>query len=425
MKHRFIKLLIVSLFSAFSLPSLTAQSLPPWDDFWQSCHSMTPRAAGIAGLAADRRLQLAPQAWFDTAVYPAQADALTLSQAPTLYFPYFSGDTLFLPTQNAQFLPSLAAEGLWRAILMLDGRILFYPSQVPALAFDADQIGEAGDIGLLLAGQGNPQAGDCQLAYSATLILSAQASARVSPSGVDVLIRQAEQDIYGLVFPQAPAYASVHTLNDAFVWGGFLSPPHANALELWLTPPASASTPAQPRRMTLSPTQGRLDVLDGVWRMGTSMAFDQVGVWQIRLGANPVPSLQPNSGQYALWGAPEGYRVYVTQASAPALSSPSPSGALSQPLALVVDAPPDWTDSRAYVSVGTRYALLDEREIPIRTGQVRYLYDANALRRAFPSLSADDEVRVTLAIEGTLANGERDIRVRIFTIKDSQYSSLD
>lgn len=372
----------------------------------------TPAGYGERGVVGYDRQQ---QAWFDTAVYPPDAP-LT---APNVYFPFFSGDTAFMPdTDNTALTPALFTN---------TGDILTTvtrPDSIIAQGTPADTVNTTDTIsggslanGDVLLNFGGTISGEMVSGYASTTVITAGDTARVVPPLIGNLVTDGNRS-YEALFIATSAGAGQVIDTSTVTLAGQIVPPLPLELAIQLTAPDGQISRYTPD----------VNLFGGV----QPVTFDDLsaGIYQVTvdLRANTITSAGQvtralNGGVY---GAGNTYALYVTSDDEPLITNRQPDENLfaGQAQSLVVNVPEGWTSARAHVTAtSTAGYVLEQAEIPLFSNRATYQYVPQALTRRFPNLEITgsgtdngDTVIITLAIEGTTADGQRGLRVRTFTL---------
>jgi len=389
------------------------QSVAMLEELAARCSRSGARLNGLGGLLADQALGQPPPRHYDSRVHPHQADAAARALPLLAFFPQDERDVLLLG-DDASLAPAFDPQTpgpLWWAIAR-DEQIIAQGtcregrcSDAPR--FSAAELGAPGDALRLPGGTGQMMGTGCAWAYEALAVRQAGGAVRLLPPAIEPLWTppsfSQRPPLWGWIVPLSPTCGQIIPLGQSLPLAARVAPRSATRLQAWLSAPDG--------------TVARLEVDSAdAWR------FDQAGLWRIHWRAD-LPTLSPSERlTLETLGAADGCALVVVDDEP--LSSPSSAGALSQPLPLLADVPPGWTETRALVSVRAPFGLLEEAGLNVPSRQARYLYDERALARLWPQLSPDDEVQVTLALRGRDANGALRVRAIAWIIQQGQFRQV-
>lgn len=382
-------------------------------------------AQGRRGLAEYDR---APQAWFDTAVYPLDAPDI----APVVNWPYFSGDVAFLPDApdaglqavlagDVQFLsvvrPGLALRNIVQAHVVpfarltnddpLDGRI-----------GAGSEGNRPGDVLFLF---GAAQQGHELRGYASLAVVTDDDSARVVPALSAPLFSEGERPVHLFLLPTSAPPGAIRHRGERLSLAGYVAPPLAADVHGEVIMPSGQT----------QVIMGQANRYGYFYDSAQEVTLQEAGVVRLRLsaqydGLTSAGALQrPVSG--AVLGAADGYMLFVVDDDAPPLETTRDAASVvasGQPFSIVLRVPDGWSDAQGFYTVSTAQRLLEQGELIASSGQTVYQFNWGQLSRRFPNLEARaddasemDEVRLSFAITGTDANGSPQIRARAFTLR--------
>ncbi len=175
------------------------------------------------------------------------------------------------------------------------------------------------------------------------------------------------------------------------------------------------------------------------------VSADEIGVWQVRITTTPsavtsVGVVNPPLPQGSVVGSgpSQTFAIYVTLPDTPALTwnrggNISDRVPPSNPINFAMNIPQGWKDIKPYRTVTMPGYILEDG--PLRaTSPVAYQYSPSQLALEFSNLeleprasgaAASDLITITFAIEGTTAEGRREMAVRSFTISHDKLYSFE
>ena len=386
------------------------------------------------------------QAWFDTAIYPA--DDINATQQP--YYPYYSGDVAYIPDANESGIyPQLTVQTPENDSLELAYPDLSYitatrPDVIlrqyvsggddPAAAFNGadtfdQQIGAGidgirdGDYAFLFGGVLTED--DSGIYSSLAIVGEDDESARVLSPFIDQLT------IYGqtvdmFFVPTGVRPAQVMTLNDRLSIIGQVAPTLPADVTVSITSPSGQRT----QFSDVANTVGYF------YSPQNDLILDEIGIWTTSIqtiyrGETSLGEVEPPYPQGQL-----SYAIYVVPENNPPLGEAefaTETSAITKTYALNI--PEGWTDVRAFATITTPSAILLQDELTVFPSGTSFTYNPTVLSREFPNIelleTADgnhvaDVLTLTLAMTGMDAEGDFAIRTRTYSIThDTTYTFDD
>jgi len=190
---------------------------------------------------------------------------------------------------------------------------------------------------------------------------------------------------------------------------------------------------------------GQTNAIGYYFDPASTVSADEIGVWQVRVTTTPAAVtsagvVNPPLPQGSVVGSGESqtFAVYVTLADTPALTW-NRGGNIddrvppSSPINFAMNIPQGWTDITPYRTVTMPGYILEDGALRA-TSPVAYQYSPSQLALEFSNLELEprangaavsDLVTITFAIEGTTAEGRREIAVRSFTVSHDKLYSFE
>lgn len=164
------------------------------------------------------------------------------------------------------------------------------------------------------------------------------------------------------------------------------------------------------------------------------MTLDQIGVWTVSMNAEYSGLVSTGSLETPLSGGTRGavqgeYHIYVVPENMeplpwnPALTDATIPPAI--PYNFSFTAPEDWTNVHAYRTLFMQGVVLQDGEVSLTGRNLTYTYSTDALNDTFANVEVEgrsagnavsDTKTLTIVFTGTGAEGELQIRARVFTI---------
>lgn len=368
------------------------------------------------------------QVWFDTAVYPANVP-LTQFDVVT---PYYAGDVVYLPARvgfrlaHRYLLPEMLAStplhsvsnawGAWQATIS-------HQIVLPMRPF-----AQAGDLWLWLGGtlQTIYQGDDIKLTvapYFATVVTTNATSARVTPQGLEPLLTHLDQPIHVLYWLTGARIGQAFTQGDALHLDGYSVPLGSyRPVAIALTSPQGDSTQHHHNTNVVG------------FLSAPPHALDTVGVWRVSITTHTCEeTLCTNSAGVrfpvqsgGVLGAETGFNLYVRSDDVPLGTAAVPIRALNRAnnATMNIEAPREWTETSAFVTVSSPLLLLEERTLRISNRQASYTLNRGEWVRRVPALR-DTPIFITFAITGKDASGQTVLRTRTFTWHNDRIVTTD
>lgn len=174
-------------------------------------------------------------------------------------------------------------------------------------------------------------------------------------------------------------------------------------------------------------------------------AVDEIGVWTVDVGVRytgltSAGQIEPPAIEGGILGSLDGGRflVYVQPKNGTSLPWNAQLTDVAIPAALPYNfnftAPEGWNDVRAYRTLTTPSAIVEDGELRLGGRSFSYQYNPTNLWLIFPNIevegrvpgaAASDVITLTFAFTGTDAEGEPQIISRVFTILHDRLVSLE
>jgi len=386
-----------------------------------------------------------PLAWFDTTVYPDDAPALV----PLPYWPYNSGDLVFLPNRAATGLLSTLTiqdmQGRYAATLPFapttqldslptsDSALSYaYVSAVtPALTVrqlvqgESDaarpwsmsetfggQIGGAalrtGDTLLLYGGIVTP---DDTAGYAALGIVTRDKDTlEVVPPFTQPLFVEKESKRWIDVWSLSLTPGQQMTVGDTLSLAGQVLPPLPAQVAVTLTAPSGAVR-------TVEATANETGYF---YNPDQNFVVNEAGVWQIVMETRFAGRTSAGVVERPYTGRRQ-FDVYVTSDATSITSDPLTSTLQTpgQAVQINLTVPQGWTDVSGFYTARTDGVLLGSGPLLVQTGAARYVYARLELARQSTTLETDgtgDVITLSFLLRGIDANGQPVARGRTYTV---------